>query len=474
MSPIHVLPTAALPTAASPELASPDTQLASMLQRIQSLARAGEASADDGPERNHAGTGFHPPEPASLAAAGLAEVLVEELLLKSLLGRGDASGRQLADQVQLPFALVEPLLRRLKQDQQVLYRDAAEMNDYRYQLTEAGRQAALRYHHACSYADAAPVPLADYVAAVAAQSLTHQHPTENDLRRAFDDLLVNDRMLRRLGPAINSGRGLFLFGSPGNGKTSIAERITRCFGDSIWIPRALRVDGEIIRLFDPQHHERLPDPDTNGLLQQSSHDRRWVRIRRPTLLVGGELTMDHLELRTNPVTHVNEAPVQLKSNCGTLVIDDFGRQKMSTAELLNRWIVPLEKRFDFLNLPSGKSIRVPFDQLVVFSTNLEPRDLVDDAFLRRIPYKIEVEDPTEEEFLELFRIFAPRMGFAVREEPLRYLVERHYRAAGRPFRCCQPRDLLQQVRNLCLFEGSSLELTEARLDFAVENYFAVV
>jgi predicted ATPase with chaperone activity len=456
---------------------SPDAHLESMLLRIQSLAEdasAGSRPSVTGPSCGNAAGAFHPAEPTSLAAAGLSEVLTEELLLKSLLGRGDASGRQLADQAQLPFALVEPILRRLKQEQRVHYRDAAEMSDYRYQLTEAGRQAALRYHHACSYADAAPVPLADYVAAVQAQSLTHQHPTEGDLRRAFSDLLVSPRMLRRLGPAINSGRGLFLFGSPGNGKTSLAERITRCFGDSIWIPRALRVDGEIIRLFDPQHHERLADPDSGGLLQTGSHDRRWVRIRRPTLLVGGELTMEHLELRTNPVTHVSEGPVQLKSNCGTLVIDDFGRQKMSTAELLNRWIVPLEKRFDFLNLPSGKSIQVPFDQLVVFSTNLEPRDLVDDAFLRRIPYKIEVEDPTEEEFLQLFRIFAPKMGFEYREEPLRYLVERHYRATGRPFRCCQPRDLLQQVRNLCLFEGSPLELTGPRLDFAVENYFAVV
>ncbi len=456
---------------------SPDAHLEAMLLRIQSLAAGAEASSGasaTGAAQGHVSGAFHPAEPTSLSAAGLSEVLTEELLLKSLLGRGDASGRQLADQAQLPFALVEPILRRLKQEQQVHYRDAAELNDYRYQLTEAGRQSALRHHHACSYADAAPVPLADYVAAVQAQSLTHQHPTEDDLRRAFSDLLVSPRMLRRLGPAINSGRGLFLFGSPGNGKTSLAERITRCFGDSIWIPRALGIDGEIVRLFDPQHHERLADPDSGSLLQTGSHDRRWVRIRRPTLLVGGELTMEHLELRTNPVTHVSEGPVQLKSNCGTLVIDDFGRQKMSTAELLNRWIVPLEKRFDFLNLPSGKSIQVPFDQLVVFSTNLEPRDLVDDAFLRRIPYKIEVEDPTEEEFLQLFRIFAPRMGFEYREAPLRYLVERHYRATGRPFRCCQPRDLLQQVRNLCLFEGSPLELTEARLDFAVENYFAVV
>jgi hypothetical protein len=190
--------------------------------------------------------------------------------------------------------------------------------------------------------------------------------------------------------------------------------------------------------------------------------------------VGGELTMDHLELRLNTSTNINEAPIQLKSNCGTLVIDDFGRQKMRTDELLNRWIVPLEKRYDYLNLPSGKSIQVPFDQLVVFSTNLEPKDLVDDAFLRRIPYKIEIENPSEEEFVELFRIMAPIMGFAFQEAPIRYLIETHYKPIDRPFRCCQPRDLLLQVKNLCLYEGFAPELTNERMDFAVENYFAVM
>ena len=456
---------------------SPDAHLESMLLRIQSLAEdasAGSRASVLGPSCGNAAGAFHPAEPTSLAAAGLSEVLTEELLLKSLLGRGDASGRQLADQAQLPFALVEPILRRLKQEQLVHYRDAAEMNDYRYQLTEAGRQSALRYHHACSYADAAPVPLADYVAAVQAQSLTHQHPTEGDLRRAFSDLLVSPRMLRRLGPAINSGRGLFLFGSPGNGKTSLAERITRCFGDSIWIPRALRVDGEIIRLFDPQHHERLADPDSGGLLQTGSHDRRWVRIRRPTLLVGGELTMEHLELRTNPVTHVSEGPVQLKSNCGTLVIDDFGRQKMSTAELLNRWIVPLEKRFDFLNLPSGKSIQVPFDQLVVFSTNLEPRDLVDEAFLRRIPYKIEVQDPTEDEFRTLLEIVASKLDVILAEGAVDHLVAVHYEGAGRTFRFCHPRDLLLQVVNKAAYERRARVARAADFDHAVSNYFGAL
>jgi predicted ATPase with chaperone activity len=203
-------------------------------------------------------------------------------------------------------------------------------------------------------------------------------------------------------------------------------------------------------------------------------DRRWVRVRRPTIVVGGELTMENLEVTLNTATGINEAPMQLKSNCGTLVIDDFGRQRIRIDELLNRWIVPLEKRYDYLNLASGKKLQVPFDQLIIFSTNLEPRDLVDDAFLRRIPYKIEIVDPTEEEFVELFKLFCPRLGFQYQEQPIRYVMDKHYRAIGRPLRCCHPRDLLLQVRNYCLFQRKPLELTNEYFDFAVENYFAIV
>ncbi len=281
-------------------------------------------------------------------------------------------------------------------------------------------------------------------------------------------------MLARLGPAINSGRGLFLFGAPGNGKTSIAERVTAAFGQSIWIPRSIGVDGEIMRLFDPMNHEELASEKSDGLLDSTGIDRRWVCIRRPTIVVGGELTMDNLEVTQNRSTGTSEAPVQLKSNCGTLVIDDFGRQSMSTDELLNRWIVPLEKRYDFLNMANGKKIQVPFDQLIIFSTNLEPRDLVDDAFLRRIPYKIEVIDPSESEFRELFQLMCGSLGMDYREEVIDYLIESHYRPMERPFRCCQPRDLLLQVRNRCRYERRDPELTCDAIDFAVENYFAVM
>ena len=281
-------------------------------------------------------------------------------------------------------------------------------------------------------------------------------------------------MFGRLGPAINSGRGLFLYGSPGNGKTSIAERVTRAFGQHIWIPRTIGIDGEIVRLYDPANHEEMPLDPSAGLIDQRKIDRRWIRIRRPTIIAGGELTMSALDITINTSTGVSDSPLQLKSNCGTLVIDDFGRQRMSIDELLNRWILPLEKRFDFLNLPNGKKITVPFDQLIIFSTNLEPRELVDEAFLRRIPYKIEVVDPTEDEFRELFRMMIPKLGFEYRQGPVDYLIDTYYRKTGRPFRCCHPRDLLLQVRSLCAYHQQPLELSDEFFDMAVDNYFAVM
>jgi predicted ATPase with chaperone activity len=417
---------------------------------------------------------FVPIEPSSVRDAGLTESEVESLILKYLLSRGDCTGREVADQVRLPFILIDPLMRQMKFDQLLVYRGSAPMNDYVYQLTDLGRERARRMMEHCTYFGAAPVSLADYVASVKAQSLEQQHPSEQDLRHAFNDILVNEKMLRRLGPAINSGRGLFLFGSAGNGKTTIAERVTRAFGQFIWIPRAIGIDGEIIRLFDPVNHEEAPLEQNAGFLDHSRIDRRWIRIRRPTIVVGGELQMENLEVTLNRSTGISEAPLQLKSNCGTLVIDDFGRQKMSIDQLLNRWIVPLEKRYDFLNLPNGKKIHVPFDQLIIFSTNLEPKDLVDEAFLRRIPYKIEIIDPTEEEFKNLFKLMCGRLEITYEEDTLNYLIETHYRKVGRPMRCCQPRDLLMQVKNYCLFRKQPPKMSPEFFDLAVENYFAVM
>jgi predicted ATPase with chaperone activity len=290
--------------------------------------------------------------------------------------------------------------------------------------------------------------------------------------RAMDDLLLELPMISQVGQAVNAGLGLFLYGEPGNGKTSIAERLVRGLGQSVWIPRTIGVNGEIIRLFDPATHEPVPETASGLLEERSRHDRRWVRIRRPTVVVGGELTLNHLEITHNPTTGTNESPVQMKSNGGALVIDDFGRQGVSIAELLNRWIVPLEKRVDHLTLPTGRQLQIPFEQLLVFATNIEPRKLVDEAFLRRIPYKIEVNGPSEAQFKELFRRQAAKLGFPFRPDAVGHLIDHHYKARSRPLRFCHVRDLLLQVRSYCEFHERPLDLTPDNLDIAVKNYFA--
>ena len=473
-----MLPDIAEPPGEAAQTAANDSQIDGLLDWVKTLwssssPAAAEARPAEGTASAAAVTGFLPVAPRSLSDAGLTESMVESLVLKFLLAKGDASGRQIADQLKLPFVLLEELLRGMKNDQLLAHHGSAPMNDFNYQLTDLGHEQARRHWAHGSYCGAAPITLKDYIASVNAQSLTAQQPSGEQLRRAFADLTINTRMLDRLGPAISSGRGLFLYGAPGNGKTSIAERITRAFGQELWIPRAIGIDGEILRVFDPTGHEELPLEQPAGVYDNRAIDHRWVRIRRPTIIVGGELTFSSLEVTLNTSTRVCEAPLQLKSNCGTLVIDDFGRQRMSIEDLLNRWILPLEKRYDLLDMPNGKKIQVPFDQLVIFATNLDPTALVDEAFLRRIPYKIEVHDPTLEEFREVFRAAAPLLGFEFRPEPIEYLIERHYRQAQRPFRYCHPRDLLLQVRSYCAYKGCPLEITHQYLDMAVENYFAI-
>lgn len=419
---------------------------------------------------------FVPKPPTSFAEAGLDPGIVEALILKYLAAVGSATGGQVAESLCLPNNAIIEGLGLLKQQQIVVYVGAAQMGDFTYTLTDAGRERARRYMLESMYIGAAPVPLDKYVESVEAQTITKMHPQEGDLRRAFNDLLITPEMFETLGPAINSGRGMFLYGPPGDGKTSIAERITRCFGDTIYIPKCVIVDGLIIKLLDAANHEII-EPKRGSVLKKTPVDERWVKIVRPTIVVGGELTMEALEVRYDPISKTCEAPVQMKSNCGTLLIDDFGRQRMAPVELLNRWIVPLEKRYDFLALPTGKKVRIPFDQLIIFSTNLEPKDLCDDAFLRRIPYKINITDPSEADFRKLFTFVGPGLGFEFNEatkSAIDYLIETHYRAVNRPFRCCQPRDLLLQVRNRCLYLGQPLRLTTELFDYAVSVYFTIM
>ena len=419
---------------------------------------------------------FFPKEPSSYQEAGISESIVEELLLKYLMAQGEISVREASDQVAMPFTLVDNTIARMKNDQLLGYIDQSPVNGYICKLTDAGRDRAMRFNSECTYYGSAPVKFDRYVESVNAQTINNQNPTEEDLKRAFSDLLIDPDMMIRLGPAVNSGKGMFLFGYPGNGKTSIAERITAAFGKYVWIPRAIMMDRDIVRVYDPMNHEAAPAQEHgDGVYSDcESFDRRWVKICRPTIVVGGELTMEHLEIQYNAQTGISEAPVQMKSNNGLLLIDDFGRQRMTVDELLNRWIVPLEKRYDYLNTSNGKKIQVPFDQLVVFSTNLEPKDLVDDAFLRRIPYKIEVPDPSIENFVKLFEIMSKIYKVEWKPEIVKYLIEKHYLPTKRPLRNCHPRDLLLQVINYSKYLKRKPEMTKETLDFACENYFSIM
>jgi predicted ATPase with chaperone activity len=416
---------------------------------------------------------FRPAEPKSIEETGLTAALIENLILKYVLLIGSASGRQVGDNICLPFGLLEPIFQSLRQRQLIINSSSAQLGDFCYTLTDQGRQRAKTSVDQCSYIGAAPVPLDDYIVSVEAQTIRAEAPQKRHLQKAFADISVEQDMFDMLGPAVNSGAGLFLYGAPGNGKTTLAKRITMCYGSSIWIPRLVVEDGQFIKLFDAACHEPISDGST-GLLKSAEHDRRWVKIKRPTVVVGGELTLDALEIRHDPTSNVSEASLQLKSNCGCLLIDDFGRQRISPTDLLNRWIIPLENRMDFLTLATGKKIQVPFEQLIIFSTNLQPTDLADEAFLRRIPYKIEVGDPSREEFLTLFKVIAKGLHCEFKQDVVDYLIEKHYTSVGRPLRRCQPRDLLYQVRNYCVYNSLPVEMRPEYFDRVVPSYFTVV
>lgn len=414
---------------------------------------------------------FWPKAPRSLVEAGLTESDVTALILKFLMHRGTDAGFRISSQLGLKFPVLEPVLRQMKTDKLVVYKSSLPGGDYIYELTDLGRGRAHQLNDACTYFGTAPVPLSQYIQSVKAQSITGLKPPLEAIRLALSDLNINPTLLSNIGQAIHSGRGMFLFGAPGNGKTSIAERVTKSFGDTIWIPKCISAAGEIIRLFDPNRHKPVPI-ENHEIIDEA--DGRWVHIERPTIVAGGELRMDNLEITVIRDTGIGEAPLQLKANCGTLLIDDFGRQRMPVDELLNRWIIPLEQRHDFLQLESGRSIQVPFDELIIFSTNLEPRDLVDDAFLRRIPYKIEVKDPTAAEFKALMLSLAQKMGFQCEPAVIDYLIQTHYLPVSRRFRFCHPRDLLRQVENRCTLHKLKRIITREAIDQAVGNYFSIM
>lgn len=416
---------------------------------------------------------FRPFEPTNLQDTGLPESMVDALICKRLMLAGMSSGRKLAEYVCLPFNIIGHVLNVLRERRMVVHKGSAPLNDYHYALTEQGRDRAHVYMEACSYVGPAPVPLLDYVLSAEAQTIRAESPRRGQLQQAFSDITIDARLFDSLGPAINSGAGLFLYGEPGNGKSTLAQRITMCFGQQIWIPSALYEDGQVIKLYDAAFH-KLAQEEEQTILKSASYDRRWIKIQRPTVVVGGELTMESLEIRHDPHSNVSEAPLQLKSNCGCLLVDDFGRQRIDPRELLNRWIVPLEARVDYLTLSTGKKIQVPFEQLIIFSTNLEPNDLADEAFLRRIPYKIEIGDPSPDEFHRLFELCAPSLDCEYVPGAVDYLIATHYTAAGRPLRRCHPRDLLSQIRNYCVYHDLPIEMRDAYFDKVVKSYFTFV
>ena len=417
-------------------------------------------------------TEFIPREPESLKDAGLHQNDLFPLVLKYLFLHGNNSGARIANQVKVRFSLLRPVLDTLKSDLLIGHKQSAGPGDFEYELSPKGNEQARIHLSRSTYCGAAPVGLQEYCKAIMRQSIKNLSPTFDDVAAALGDLEVTDLQISQLGQAINSGKSMFLFGAPGNGKTSIAKRAIYALGNNIWIPRSITVGGEVIRMFDPSVHTAAPLEKTTSITNDRQIDERWIRIERPTIVVGGELEMKHLEATLNPVTGIIEAPIHVKSNCGCLVVDDFGRQQISSSELLNRWIVPMESGNDFLNLPSGRQISLPFEQLLIFSTNLDPTDLCDEAFLRRIPYKVEVFDPTETQFRNLFDSELERLNFQVEEGVIDHLIEYHYKRVGRPFRFCHVQDLIFQCRDFCEFHRRPNHFAKDVVELAVLNYFS--
>jgi energy-coupling factor transporter ATP-binding protein EcfA2 len=388
-----------------------------------------------------------------------------------LLVGGTVSGRNTAQRSGLPYRVIEPLMATLRTRKVLSLIRPAPFNDYYYSLTEEGQRKAQAHMQQCSYVGPAPVPLGDYVLSVEAQAAGLDPIDREQLQVALSNISYQDDLLDQIGPAVNSNTGMFLFGPPGNGKTTIARCLTQCLGQEIWIPHAIIDDGNLIKLKDDAFHRPTPIPEADGqILKTQEWDRRWTRIQRPTVVVGGELVMDNLEIRHDDRSNVCEAPLQMKSNCGCLLIDDFGRQRIAPEELLNRWIIPLENNCDYLTLPTGKKIQVPFEQLIIFSTNLDPHSLADEAFLRRVPYKIFVGDPSPEEYRQLMMAVARNLGFADTPQAAEHLLN-FYKKNDRRLRRCHPRDLLTQVANFCRYRKIELTIRPEYLDHACRSYF---
>ncbi|MHB8418566.1 MAG: ATP-binding protein [Myxococcales bacterium] len=419
--------------------------------------------------------GYAPPEPRSIEETGLTQAFLTALTLKHLYSEGLDSGLQVSRAIRLPWGgVMEHVFDFLAQEQLVELRGGKGFGraSVSFSLTAKGREVAREAVTRSGYTGPAPVPLSQYSAQIVAQSTEPARIDRQAIEAATSHLVFDSELLDSLGPAMASGRALFLFGDPGNGKTALAEALSQSLGGAVAVPHAVEVDGQVIVVFDHAWHLPLEQLAADDAGRSAGIDERWAVCRRPFLVVGGELTLDMLDLAHNPISNVYEAPCHMKANGGMLLVDDFGRQRTTAREMLNRWIIPLEKRVDLLSLQTGRKFEVPMEEIVLFSTNLDPQALVDEAFLRRIKYKVHLADPTPEAFREIFRRLCEAQGIPYREQAVDWLIEHEYQPHGRALRACHPRDILQIVSDIATFKGIQPALTPALLDHACELYFA--
>ncbi len=418
-----------------------------------------------------------PAEPADIAATGVDDTDLMGLLMKLIYAGRLETIRQFVEAIKLPYHIVLDLV-RMAVERQLLHtlgtRNSDSMIDMAYTFTDEGRRWTLDALQRLRYIGPAPVTLEEFNDQVNLQKLTNELVTVEGIRKAIGDLEFEDKIIEQSGPALNSGRAMLLYGPPGNGKTSVAMRFAGVFNDVIYMPYAIVVEGQIIRVHDPSiHHPLAPTPVNDdavlSFVRREAYDERWIPCRRPFVITGGELTLDMLDLRYDVTGHFYEAPLHVKALGGCFLIDDFGRQLVSPTNLLNRWIVPLESRVDYLKLHTGKSFSIPFEELVIFSTNLEPEDLMDPAFLRRLPYKIEVGAPTRELYRRIFDAECRKQGLTMSDDMFETIVHKIKKEKGLDFAAYHPRFIVDQVVATCKFMGEPLHFEPRFIEYAVDN-----